>query len=309
MKWFERFMKPPTRAFYQEGKRLRHYSFFDWIHGYIYAKFPYLYIGVGTGEHKWTPVFKTLWKIASVFQPGSGNGRKDTTMAEGYHGKVVPLEQATQLVTVRKPIEIRNLEKVVPYERARDIILKNPDHIAVMDCPCRASRKNPCLPMDVCIIVGEPFVGFVLEHHPQKARRITPDEAIQILKEEDRRGHVHHAFFKDAMLHRFYAICNCCSCCCGAMQAMRNGVPMLAPGGYVLHIDETKCKGCGECISFCQFKALSLMDGKAVVDEMICMGCGVCVDKCKQHAHQLVPDKNKGEPLEIRKLMDTVAQA
>jgi tRNA (Thr-GGU) A37 N-methylase len=25
--------------------------------------------------------------------------------------------------------------------------------------------------------------------------------------------------YKDAMLGRFYAICNCCSCCCGAMQA------------------------------------------------------------------------------------------
>jgi hypothetical protein len=26
-------------------------------------------------------------------------------------------------------------------------------------------------------------------------------------------------YYKDAMLGRFYAICNCCACCCGAMQA------------------------------------------------------------------------------------------
>jgi hypothetical protein len=26
--------------------------------------------------------------------------------------------------------------------------------------------------------------------------------------------------YKDAMLGRFYAICNCCSCCCGAMEAL-----------------------------------------------------------------------------------------
>ena len=35
------------------------------------------------------------------------------------------------------------------------------------------------------------------------------------------------------MLGRFYAICNCCKCCCGAMQAHLNGVPMLASSGYV----------------------------------------------------------------------------
>jgi hypothetical protein len=26
-------------------------------------------------------------------------------------------------------------------------------------------------------------------------------------------------YYKDAMLGRFYATCNCCSYCCGAMQA------------------------------------------------------------------------------------------
>ena len=35
-------------------------------------------------------------------------------------------------------------------------------------------------------------------------------------------------YYKDAMLGRFYAICNCCSCCCGAMQAHQHGTPMPA---------------------------------------------------------------------------------
>jgi hydrogenase maturation factor HypF (carbamoyltransferase family) len=44
-------------------------------------------------------------------------------------------------------------------------------------------------------------------------------------------------YYKDAMLGRFYAICNCCSYCCGAMQAHQHGMPMLASSGHVAQVD------------------------------------------------------------------------
>jgi len=47
-----------------------------------------------------------------------------------------------------------------------------------------------------CLVIGEPFASFVIEHHPQRARWITQEEAVQILKEEDERGHAHHAFLR-----------------------------------------------------------------------------------------------------------------
>jgi ferredoxin len=197
---------------------------------------------------------------------------------------------------------LTNLEKVIPYALARDIVLQHPDHIVVLDCPCRVARPAPCLPLDVCLVVGEPFASFVAEHHPNRSRWITPDEAVAILRAEDERGHVHHAFFKDAMLGRFYAICNCCACCCGAMQAHRSGTPMLASSGYVSHVDADLCVGCGVCVDFCQFGALSVEDGAAVVDAAACMGCGVCVSQCAQGALALVRDPAKGEPLEFRDL-------
>ncbi len=40
-----------TRAFFREARKTRGYSLFDWLHGYFYGRWPYLYIGVGTGEH------------------------------------------------------------------------------------------------------------------------------------------------------------------------------------------------------------------------------------------------------------------
>jgi ferredoxin len=300
------FIKPSTRAFYHEGKKLSAYSFFDWIHGYVYARWPYLYIGVATGEHKLTGFFKRLWgMISRLLQPES-KSRQDSqliTAADTYHGKVVPLEEAKQLVTIKKEVSIKNIEQVIPYNMARDIILKNPDHIVALECPCRASRKEPCLPLDVCLIIGEPFASFISEHHPRRSRWISQEEAVEIVSAEHQRGHVQHAFFKDAMLGRFYAICNCCSCCCGAMQAWRNGTPMLASSGYLTRIDSEICTGCGTCVESCQFKALSLVEETTIVDEDKCLGCGVCVSKCSQGALQLMADPSKGIPLEIRELM------
>ena len=301
------FLKPSTKKFYQESRLAPHFSLKDLLHGYLYLRWPYLYIGVGTGEHKLAKPLAFLFQVFQKFFPAPKQGNSEQTFADGYHGKVVPLEQASQLITVNQEIKIDDLDQIIPYQSARSIILKNPDQIAVLECPCRAARENPCQPLDVCLIVGEPFASFVLEHHPKKSRKVTQQEALQILQEEDARGHVHHAFFKDAMLQRFYAICNCCSCCCGAMQAMRNGTPMLAPSGYILQLEEEKCVGCGVCIEYCQFKALSLQNGKIHLDEALCMGCGVCVDKCKQQAHHLVRDERKGQPLEIKALMEKAA--
>jgi ferredoxin len=296
-------LKPSTVAFAREARRTPGFSLLDGLHAYVYGRWPYLYIGIGTGEHPLARIFGPLVRwLARLFPPGSADDADRVTFADTYHGKVVPLDAATQLVTVGEEIRLTDLEKVIPYALARDIVLQNPDHIVVLDCPCRASRPHPCQPLDVCLVIGEPFASFVAEHHPRRSRWITPEEAVEILRAEDERGHVHHAFFKDAMLGRFYAICNCCACCCGAMQAHRHGTPMLASSGYVSRVDIDRCVGCGICADFCQFGALSIEDGTAVVDAVACMGCGVCVPKCAQGALSLVRDPARGEPLEIREL-------
>lgn len=304
-----------TRSFLLEGLRTPGYRLLDFLHGYVYARWPYLYIGIGVGEHPLSPRLAQLTHLFSRLFPlrrsSENHGSKLTNLsiADTYHGKVVPLAAATQLVTVNEEIRLTNLEHIIPYDHARDIVLKNPDHIVVLDCPCRSARSNPCRPLDVCLIIGEPFASFVSEHHPEHTRWLTPDEAVEILRTEDERGHVHHAFFKDAMLGRFYAICNCCACCCGAMQAHRRGTPMLASSGYISYVDEDLCIGCGDCEDYCQFFALSLLDGHAVIDHALCMGCGVCVNHCEQGALSLILAAARGEPLEIQKIIEDFQHA
>jgi ferredoxin len=291
-----------TKAFLAEAKRTSGFSRFDFLHGYVYARWPYLYIGIGTGEHWLSKAIRPLVNLIGRWLMPKKDG-KAPTVAETYHGKVVPLEAARQLVSIHEPIRLTNLEQVIPYPIARDIILNDPDHIVVLDCPCRSSRPNPCRPLDVCLIIGEPFASFAAEHHPRRARWITSEEAQGILQAEHERGHVHHAFFKDAMLGRFYAICNCCSCCCGAMQAMRNGSPMLISSGYISRIDEDACIGCEDCVRACPFGALSF-DGRSIqINSQTCMGCGVCVSICPQGALSLVRDPQKPMPLEINELI------
>jgi ferredoxin len=308
-------IKPSTRKFIREARRTPGFSWFDLLHGYVYGRWTYLYIEIGVGEHplskKLGPLLGRLAGLLLRKRPSDQAPEQEISPATGqeapnqvnfadtYHGKVLPVGAARQLVLVNEDIQLPDLEQVIPYKRARAIILQNPDHIVVLECPCRTARPDPCLPLDVCLIVGEPFASFVIEHHPERSRWITQAQAADILQAEDERGHVHHAFFKDAMLGRFYAICNCCSCCCGAMQAQRNGSPMLASSGYVSQVDETLCQGCGICVNYCQFGALSVPNGYSNVDIARCMGCGVCVSQCENGALSLRREESKGVPLEL----------
>jgi len=149
----------------------------------------------------------------------------------------------------------------------------------------------------------QPFVDFILEHNPRSRRRLTQAEAVELLHAEHERGHLHSAWFKDAMQDRFYAICNCCKCCCGGIEAMtKYGIPMMASSGYVAELDLNLCNLCGACVDNCPFDALSMHDSTVARSWELCMGCGVCLEKCLIQAIALVRDEKKGVPLDVRLL-------
>ncbi len=296
-----------TRAFVGEARRVPGYGLGDLLHGYVYGRWPYFYIRAATRPATLPWAFRLLsaWGARLVGRQArkADPQTRKKHLADTYHGKVVTTQNAEQLVTLNVEIDLRNLEQVIPYAAARDIVLRSPDHIVALECPCRAAQDDPCTPLDVCLVVGEPFASFVADHHPARARRVTQKEAVDILRAEHERGHVHHAFFKDAVLGRFYAICNCCRCCCGAMKAWANGVPMLASSGHVAVLDAGLCQACAACVPRCPFGALTMSADGVRVNPQTCMGCGVCVSHCPTGALSLVRAPERGQPLEIHELM------
>lgn len=222
-----------------------------------------------------------------------------------YHGKVMRFEDVKKIVTLDVDLDLGTLDKsIIPFEHCRDVILKNPDKLVVIDCACRSTKEDGCYPRDTCIWIGEPFYSFILDHNTTgNPRKITPDEALAIIEAERGRGHIQNAFFKDAMGDRLYCICNCCSCCCNAIKAQNyTTIPTLIPSGYLRHTNADNCVGCGKCVEVCNFKALSLVEGKAVVDEAKCMGCGLCESVCVNGGPDLRRDPSKTEPLDLDEL-------
>lgn len=291
-----------TGKFLKQALEDRNMTMKDVLHGYMYIRWPKAYIGAALGENNLAPIAEFIASLmGSPSAPEKWRKLKED-FAETYHGKVIPTEEAIKLVKLNKKISTTLPEAVIPFPKARDIVLKHPDHIVALECPCRASRENPCKPLDVCLIVGDPFASFVEKNHGDKARRITQDEAVRILEAENARGHVHHAFFKDVMLGRFYAICNCCSCCCGAMEAMRNDIPMLIPSGYIAVVDPHKCIGCGQCMEYCPFGAMKVRDKRMRIDPKKCMGCGVCTNKCRKDALRLARNRKHPAPFLVDEL-------
>ena len=49
------------------------------------------------------------------------------------------------------------------------------------------------------------------------------------------------------------------------------------------------CLGYGDCIEVCQYGAISIVDGIAVIDKSVCVGCGMCAKACPNHLIAIIP--------------------
>lgn len=57
----------------------------------------------------------------------------------------------------------------------------------------------------------------------------------------------------------------------------------------IVHIDESKCDGCGNCVPSCAEGAIRIVNGKArLVADVYCDGLGACLGECPQGAIQIV---------------------
>ena len=207
---------------------------------------------------------------------------------------------------------------ILDYERATHII-EEADFIGVGTCFCRHKNYHlgiPCklnAPMETCLTFGN--VARSLAEHGGYTRPIDKAEAKEILEMSYSYNLVQMG--ENVREHPAF-MCNCCGCCCEALEAVRRFSPMqpIATTNYIPKINYNECVSCGKCEKVCPILAISTCqacqgdgsncqgDGSSdnlhtncqknrpldtkkrrpVIDESICLGCGVCARNCPKKA-------------------------
>ena len=62
--------------------------------------------------------------------------------------------------------------------------------------------------------------------------------------------------------------------------------------GNHVDVNTDRCVGCGTCADKCNFGAIDIIDGKAVVNPLLCEGCSLCEYVCPVDALKLAEDAN-----------------
>lgn len=183
---------------------------------------------------------------------------------------------------------------ILDYERATHII-EEAEYIGVGTCYCRHKMYHaghPCeidAPWDVCLTFDN--VARSLAEHGGYTRLISKEEAKDVLELSYESNLVQIG--ENVREHPAF-ICNCCGCCCEALQAARKFSPMqpVATTNYIPKINRDTCVACGKCAKVCPILAISMKKGETdkeqpVIDEEICLGCGVCARNCPTKAIHL----------------------
>ncbi|MFX1448430.1 MAG: 4Fe-4S binding protein [Promethearchaeota archaeon] len=225
-------------------------------------------------DKKLAQLFKDYYYEAGLEEIGASN-------VPGF--KVIPLEGTIQTETT-----------LYPYQMLENSI-KNARVISVADCVCRKEAKlldEGCdHPMETCL-----SFGVAAEYYIENGmgRKITAEEAIQIIKDTDESGLVHAGVNSKHLSN----ICNCCPCCCISMKGMTQfgqDKQKFMNAIFESIIDESVCISCGNCVERCPVKAITIED-YALVNRDLCLGCGLCASVCPEGAISLKPRKDAEEP-------------
>lgn len=164
--------------------------------------------------------------------------------------KVVPVRQEV----VAQPM-ILSFEDVMTF-------IDDVDMYTVADCACRYAMKLMGTGCDhpienICLQLG-PHAEYY--EKTGRGKRITKEEAIEVLNRAEEAGLVHNVFATEGIGHSSY-ICNCCGCSCSGFRVNRQyGGGAISPSNFRARIDEEKCVACGGCVDICPTNAIRLGD-------------------------------------------------
>ena len=194
---------------------------------------------------------------------------------------------ATRVIPIDRKIGAGNT--VHTFQQVASYIEKY-DPLAVSTCYCRQEAKlydenDICdKPFETCMTFGM-AAQFIIDRGI--GRKISKNEATQILKQSEESGLVHCSLNRQEIDF----LCNCCRCHCVILDtALLQPKPgLMLNSGFYPTWSSDLCEGCETCIENCPTSALAMGDENLpIVNLDLCIGCGVCATGCPEGAIDLV---------------------
>lgn len=225
-----------------------------------------------------------------------------------YHSKVITPRETNQIFTLGESVSLISPTntRVVPFKYAHKIIFQEPEHVVVMDCPCKLATGSPPETIQSCLAVGKNLSQFWLDHcRKYNPERISQEDALALIRKMRRKGHVTQAFFKVATGGSTGVICNCHPDSCVSFIATRaarklaSELTMNAASGYSVQELSDNCRHDGKCMEICPVQAIRVTSNDWTYNRHRCLGCGLCVEHCQENRLSLVIDAEKPLPLDM----------
>jgi len=219
---------------------------------------------------------------------------------------LLPLETQENLIEINQDFDVQ--AQTLAYETVRNIIDKY-DQFASITCQCRLIGElsgEPCevAPAELGCFVAGPAGKMMVDEGIRGAKLLNKEEAIEFLKETEKKGLIHNAIFDEGNESSVF-FCNCCSCHCGALFPAKifhsKGV---YPSNYSPKFNIELCTKCETCMRKCPNDAIyhrfpveaDSSDEQMVLREEMCLGCGICAANCPNNAIKMVKVRDNTPP-------------
>jgi Pyruvate/2-oxoacid:ferredoxin oxidoreductase delta subunit len=206
---------------------------------------------------------------------------------------VPAMEPVLRTIVINKELDVKN--EILPFE-VLEKQLSGYDVFSETPCSCRETAKlanEPCERTrgNFCIQAGEEAKRNIKKGI---GKQLSYDEAMERFKDAEKDGLVHSTTNKQ---DPFTFVCNCCPCCCMALEPVIRGFKHgAAKSNFDPVIDHDLCVLCDTCVNICPVGIIEHVDdsgGEKItfnLDE--CLGCGLCASNCPEEAFSLEKARN-----------------
>ncbi len=219
------------------------------------------------GEKVKLPIFAPGMMEIMMMDPELSE--KHPEIAESFHTYVCNLTKGWAkffpkgnglVITLPVQKAIAAESKAVDIEQVSYWVDKYNPHMSVAPCQCRrAARQRGDIGEDMegewCIQLGE-FAESCIR--AGKSRRITKEEAYEIIYKAEEMGYVHEVTNVDGKENSLF-ICECHPEACLAMKTARLcDTPNMMKSNFEAQVNKNNCVACGQCVEVCPMNAVKL---------------------------------------------------